>query len=71
VLGLHSQPFCTLQVLQALLPPVFLQVNLLLVGMQLVMALAVEGLSVNRVPRSPLGLAVMALAALFIWSGNL
>jgi hypothetical protein len=51
--------------------PLVLQVNLLLAGPQLVMALAAEGRCVARVPRNPLGLAVMALAVLFIWSGNL
>jgi hypothetical protein len=71
VLALHSLAFCTLQVLQALPPFLLVEAHPLLVGPQLVMALAAGELSVEGVARSPLGLAAMALVALFIWSGNL
>jgi hypothetical protein len=71
VAALRFQPFCTLRVLQAPTAPLVLQEHLLLAGPQLVMALAVEGRFVVRALRSQFGLAAMALAALFIWSGNL
>jgi hypothetical protein len=71
VLALHSQPFCTLRVLQALTAPLVLQAHPPLVGPQLVTVL-VEGEQQSvLVARFRLGPAVMVLAALFIWSGNL